>query len=217
YHTLLEGGFRDPATALATAERFAEAGYQVRICALAVPAALSQLGIIERYARQIEVTGTGRWTTAASHDADYTGTIQVLRLAQASPAVSRISLLTRDGLVYDNHRDPTGHWTSPVPAVDVLSEARDTSLTRLQRAALANRLTDTLDRLERASSAHPALHEMAAEIQQVLSLRTPDRPAMPRHPHEPTTAREPTAVRALGPDLNFSAPEPPGPELGQEL
>jgi hypothetical protein len=168
YHTLLEGGFRDPTRVLATAERFADAGYQVRICALAVPAALSRLGIIERYARQIEVAGTGRWTTAASHDADYTGTIRVLRLAQASPAVSQISLLTRDGLIYDNHRDATGQWTLELSAVDVLSEARTTPLTRLQRIALANRLADTLDRLERAGGAHPALYEMATQVERAL-------------------------------------------------
>ena len=82
YNTLLEGGFRDPDTVLANAERFAEAGYEVHVSALAVPAVLSRLGIIERFARQAEVTGTGRWTTAASHDADYTGTVEVLRLAR---------------------------------------------------------------------------------------------------------------------------------------
>ncbi len=44
YNLLLEGGFRDPDAVLATAERFAEAGYAVQVSALAVPAALSRLG-----------------------------------------------------------------------------------------------------------------------------------------------------------------------------
>ena len=104
YNTLLEVGFRDPGMVLATARHFASVGYQVHVMALAVPAVLSRLGIIERFARQVEVTGTGRWTTAASHDADYRGTVEVLRQAQDSPVVSRISLWTRDGLVYDNPR-----------------------------------------------------------------------------------------------------------------
>jgi len=215
YHTLLEGGFRDPASVLETAERFAEAGYKVQVCALAVPAALSRLGIIERYAKQVEVAGTGRWTTAASHDADYTGTVEVLHRAASSTAVSRISLLTRDGLVHDNRRDPSGQWTIRASAVDVLSEARDTPLSRLQRTALANRLTDTLERLERAGGAHPALHEMAAEVAHTLGPITPS-PALAR-PYEPTTAADAAAAREFAPDLDLPVTEPPTPDLGLEI
>jgi predicted kinase len=214
YHTLLEGGFRDPATVLATAERFTEAGYHVRICALAVPAALSRLGIIERYAKQVEVAGTGRWTTAASHEADYTGTVQVLRLAEASPAVSRISLFTRDGLVYDNYRDPTGQWTSRTSPLDILTEARDTPLSRLQCTALANRLVDTLDRLKRAGSAHPALYEMAAEVEQALGPITL-RVAALDHLHGPA----PLLGADIGPtrDLNHPPRESPDPDLSLDI
>jgi hypothetical protein len=211
YHTLLEGGFREPAAVLATAERFAGAGYAVRVCALAVPAVLSRLGIIERFARQVEVAGTGRWTTAASHDADYKGTAEVLSLAEASPAVSRISLLTRDGLVYDNHRDPTGQWTIRASAVDLLTEARDTPLGRLQRTALANRLASTLERLKRADVAHPALQDMAAEVEQGLAPLTAYLTAALDHPHEPTTALR--VGLGLDRDLDPSQMEPPAPDL----
>ncbi len=216
YHTLLEGGFREPAAVLATAERFAEAGYAVRVCALAVPAVLSWLGIIERYARQVEVAGTGRWTTAASHDADYKGTAEVLGLAEASPAVSRISLLTRDRLVYDNHRDPTGQWTIRASAVDLLSEARDTPLSRLQRTALAHRLTSTLEGLERAGSGHPALYEMGAEVEKALSPFTGVQ--APARPQELTTTLGSAAgPSASAPDLDLWPGEPPGSDLGLEL
>jgi len=216
YHTLLEGGFRDPAAVLATAERFAEAGYSVRVCALAVPAVLSRLGIIERFARQVEVAGAGRWTTAASHNADYSGTVEVLRLAKASPAVSRISLLTRDGLVYDNHRGPTGQWTIRVSAIDVLTEARDTPLSRLQRTALANRLAGTLERIRRAGIAHPALYDMAAEVEQGLAPFTAHPIAALDDLHEPTTALGAgiSPVRDLAPDLDPPPREASGPDLG---
>lgn len=219
YHALLEGGFRDPGTVLATAERFAEAGYGVRVCTLAVPAVLSRLGIIERFARQVEVAGTGRWTTAASHDADYSGTVEVLRLAEASPAVSRISLLTRDGLVYDNHRGPAGEWTIRASSIDVLGEARDTALSRLQRTALANRLATTLERLKHADIAHPALHDMAAEVEQNLAPITAYPTAALGHPHELTTAQRAGLgpVHELAPDLDRPPRESPGLDLGMEI
>ena len=174
YNTLLEGGFRDPVSVLATARDFQNAGYQVHVSALAVPAALSRLGIVERFARQVGTAGTGRWTTAASHDADYLGTEEVLRLARSSPSVSRISLWTRDGLVYDSRRDTAGAWPSAETPVHVLTEARSTPLTRLQRVALANRLDTTLAQLEGADLAHPALREMAATIAQSLSPEAAD-------------------------------------------
>jgi UDP-N-acetylglucosamine kinase len=174
YNTLLEDGFRDPDSVLATALDFHNAGYRVHVSALAVPAALSRLGIIERFARQVETAGTGRWTTAASHDGDYLGTEEVLRLAQSSPAVSRISLWTRDGLVYDNRRDTAGAWASAETPIDVLTEARSMPLTRLQRVALANRLDTTLAQLESAGLAHPALREMATTIAENLNPEAAD-------------------------------------------
>ena len=169
YNTLLEGGFRDPSAVLASAESFAEAGYHVHVSALAVPAALSRLGIIERYARQAEVAGAGRWTTAASHDADYTGTVETLRLAHASPAVARISLWTRDGLIHDDHRDPAGRWATGVVPADMVNRIRATPLGPQARAMLADRLARTLGRLQRSGLAHPALYEMAATIMQDLT------------------------------------------------
>lgn len=169
YHTLLEGGFRDPGEVLAGAAQFRAAGYEVHVSALAVPAALSRLGIVERYARQAEVTGRGRWTTQASHDADYTGTVTVLEMARESPAVSRVSLWTREGLIYDDQRGPGGDWTASITAADVLHRARSAPVSREQSAALVGRLDAAMDWLRRAGRAHQALHETAALIRQDLA------------------------------------------------
>ncbi len=206
YHVLLEGGFRDPTAVLATAERFAEAGYQVRICALAVPAALSRLGIIERYARQVEVAGTGRWTTAASHDADYTGTVEVLHRPEghrrshgsaSSPATARSTTTTATPPVSgpaeplrstSSSRPATAHWpdsnASPWPTV----------------------WRNTLDRLERADNAQSALHEMATEVERAVGRSTPFPPAA--HPHEPTTSVWSDTGRTLDAATNFDLPAP---------
>lgn len=181
YNMLLERGFRDPDEVLASAAAFDAADYLVHVSAVAVPAALSRLGIIERYARQVETVGTGRWTTAASHDADYAGTMEVLRRAEAARVVSRISVWTRDGLVLDDRRGPGGRWRADGAAAPyVLAEARATPLTRLQRAALSRRLADTVQRLETAGLAHQALRDMAATIEQDLApaavpIRAPGR------------------------------------------
>jgi hypothetical protein len=202
FNALLEIGFRDPPWAAATAERFADSGYDVHVVALAVPAVLSRMAIIERFARQVETTGAGRWSTAAAHEAHFNGTVEVLRFAEASPAVSRVSLWTRDGPVYDNLRDPAGDWTNPPAAVEVLTEARDTPLNRLQCVALGNRLSGTLERLERSGQAHPALHYMAAEVRQDLRAFAAD------------LTRD---VSQADPELAIGPPAPSSSDMGLEL
>jgi hypothetical protein len=178
---------------------------------------LSRLGIIERYARQVEVAGVGRWTTAASHDGDYSGTVEVLRLAQASSAVGRISLLTRDGLVHDDHRGPDGKWTTGTTAVQVLAEARDTGLSRLQRKALANHLTSTLERLQRANLAHPALQDMAAEVARDLARFPADLHRAWDQSPERTTALDEAAVPIVHVDPDNMRLAEPGVGLDLEL
>ena len=211
YNTLLESAFRDPDSVLATARDFQNAGYQVHVSALAVPAAVSRLAIIERFARQVETAGTGRWTTMASHEADYLGTEEVLRLAQSSPSVSRISLWTRDGLVYDNRRDRAGAWASAETPADVLAEARGTPLTRLQRVALADRLDRTLTGLETADLVHPVLREMAATVAQSLSAEAADI----REPAEAAPAADVGQAEGSGPESRRQ-PELPAAELEPE-
>jgi UDP-N-acetylglucosamine kinase len=160
YNILLQGRFGRPDRAMKTAEQFAAAGYNVRVAAMAVPAALSRLGIIERYASQLDHAGTGRWTPARVHDENYEGTREVLRLAATDPAVHRITVLTRDGIVYDR---PTDRWPSVATPVDVLEEGR-APFSRLQRTALANRLADTLDHLRAIGAGHDDLYDMAAAV-----------------------------------------------------
>lgn len=226
YNVLLEGGFREPDGLMATAQQFADADYTVRIAAVAVPAALSRLGIIERYAGQVERAGTGRWTTAASHDADYQGVPDVLRLAEDSPAIHRITVLTRDGMVYDRSAGQSPGTTS---ALDVLEEARAQPFTRLQRTALANRLADTLDRLRATGAGHDQLYDMAATVHDDLMANAVLAGQAPGHRGQTIDAQLDAALTDLDranaaldasaslPDPGLEPPAPPSPEAGPEL
>lgn len=172
YNVLLEGGFRDPDAILDRSATFDRAGYQVRTAAVATPAYLSRLGIIERYARQVQAAGSGRWVTEASHTGDYGGTREVLQRAEVTPAVSRITLWDRGGIIYDNHRraDRDGMWHAPACAIDVLDRARDVPPDPRQAAELSAHLAETVRQLDAAGAAHQPLWDMAAEVDQVLEL-----------------------------------------------
>jgi hypothetical protein len=165
YNILIERDWDGPDPILLTAERFNTAGYDVHLAALAVPAPVSRLALIESFTRQADVTGTGRWISAERHDAGYTTTAGALRRAETSEAITRVSVHTRDGIVHDKQRQPNKPWPPRAPAAaDVLTEARESPLPRTQRTALGNRLAAALERLERLGVAHLALHDMGAEI-----------------------------------------------------
>lgn len=60
-HAVVETALADPAGFAETARRFHVSGYRVEVAALAVPAALSRLGLMDRYMRQAQIDGRGRF------------------------------------------------------------------------------------------------------------------------------------------------------------
>jgi UDP-N-acetylglucosamine kinase len=64
-----QGDFLDPVGV------FGDAGFRVEAAVMAVPAALSRLGIVARYAEQVAASGSGRLTEVANHDASYAGVL----------------------------------------------------------------------------------------------------------------------------------------------
>lgn len=211
YNVLIERDWDGADPVLLTAERFAGAGYDVRVAALAVPAAMSRLVLVESFTRQAEASGSGRWTSAERHDAGYAATAQVLQRAEQSEAVSRVTVHSRDGIVHDKQREPNGRWPARSPgAVGVLSEVREAVLPRAQRTALANRLTTTLQHLERAGVAHLALYEMSADLAQDLA-------GAPQTLDGKVIADLTTAMGELASAnaaLDMLDPPDPGPDIG---
>ncbi|WP_181026829.1 zeta toxin family protein [Pseudoclavibacter sp. RFBB5] len=65
---VFETTFRQPDAVVATAKEFRDAGYRVEVRALAVPEAVSRLGVLSRYAEQVRDQGVGRWTPQEFHD-----------------------------------------------------------------------------------------------------------------------------------------------------
>ena len=60
------------------AVQFGEAAYRIEVAALAVPEALSWLGVQDRYIRQIQATGSGRMVSRENHDNCYAGMVDSL-------------------------------------------------------------------------------------------------------------------------------------------
>lgn len=104
YSVLLEGTFGDPTTTLATAARFRNAGFQVRIVAVASPRVLSIITAASRYLRDLRAGAPARFTRLSAHDRGYGGTARLIESVDPDTPSDRITILSRNGsILYDHH------------------------------------------------------------------------------------------------------------------
>lgn len=94
---VFETTFRQPDAVVATAKEFRDAGYRVEVRALAVPEAVSRLGVLSRYAEQVRDQGVGRWTPQAFHDAAAEQMPKSLERVIAEGHVDRVLVVDRAG------------------------------------------------------------------------------------------------------------------------
>ncbi|MBO1740735.1 zeta toxin family protein [Leifsonia sp. TF02-11] len=102
---LLEGTFGDPDVTLATAARFRDAGFQVRIVAIASPRVLSVVSAASRYLRDRQAGNPARFTRLSAHDRGYHGTTRLIgNLGEAAPA-DRVTIISRNGNTLFDRQD----------------------------------------------------------------------------------------------------------------
>jgi UDP-N-acetylglucosamine kinase len=101
---LLEGTFGDPTTTVATAARFNQAGFQVRIVAIASPRVLSIITAASRYLRDLRAGAPARFTRLSAHDRGYEGTARLVESIDPATPADRVTILSRNGrILYDHH------------------------------------------------------------------------------------------------------------------
>lgn len=72
---LMESAMRGPSEFLEPVQLYHEAGYRVGAAILAVPAAQSRLGVLDRYWAQVKQDGSGRAINTEIHDGSYRGVL----------------------------------------------------------------------------------------------------------------------------------------------
>lgn len=116
---LLEGSFGDPDVTLSTAGRFRDAGFQVRIVAIASPPVLSIVTAASRYLRNVAAGTPARFTSLSAHNRGYDGTERLIHSTSVDSPADRITIFSRNGNpLFDA---PPTHDAS---ASDALSQGR---------------------------------------------------------------------------------------------
>lgn len=113
-HVVLESAMRYASEFEDIARRFHDAGYRVEVAIVAVPEALSRLGILQRYWGEVQDVGHGRLIDPAIHDECYRGVMRGSAAIDAGDLAHSAFAFGRNGeIVYANHTGPDGSWREP--------------------------------------------------------------------------------------------------------
>ncbi|MFJ2406630.1 zeta toxin family protein [Streptomyces xanthochromogenes] len=122
-------------TPLADADRFRrsvaayrEAGYRVEAVVLAVPEAVSQLGVLDRYLR-LAAEGRARYVSWENHDGAAAGLLATVEAIESEHLVDRLVVVRRapetvGQFVFSNELTGRGRWRDPAGAVQAVVAER---------------------------------------------------------------------------------------------
>ncbi|MEU7222322.1 zeta toxin family protein [Streptomyces chrestomyceticus] len=153
HDAVVEAALADPQDLLEQLAAYRSTGHRIEVVALAVPEAVSQLGVLDRYLR-LAREGRARYVSWTNHDACAAALVDTLRRVEDAQLADRVFVVRRAAeaaleAVYDNELVPAGYWRRPAGAAQaVLAErrrpwdARETGRFRRQLADADRRLTD---------------------------------------------------------------------------
>ncbi|MFJ2781574.1 zeta toxin family protein [Kitasatospora sp. NPDC087315] len=153
FDAVVEAALGRPEEFLAEIAAYRRAGYRIEIVALAVPEALSQLGVLDRYLR-LALEGRARYVGWDNHDACAAALPAALAAVEAGRLADRVFVVRRSTTtvletVYANELGPAGHWVSPARAAQAVVAERtrpwdavETGRFRRQLAASERRVND---------------------------------------------------------------------------
>lgn len=122
---LLESTFGDPEVTLATAARFRDAGFRVRVVAIASPRVLSLVTAASRYLRDHRAKAPARFTRLSAHDRGYDGTTRLIESLGASAPVDQVTIISRNGnILFDHGSDIETQPDALKGAIDALRDGR---------------------------------------------------------------------------------------------
>ncbi|KAH7349980.1 zeta toxin-domain-containing protein [Plectosphaerella cucumerina] len=165
---LLESACRHPDDFAQLAAAFHEASYRVEVVVLAVPRALSRLGILTRFHERLPEAGSRglpvRLTPTKVHDDSYEGLLQAAQwIDRNGEKVGQVLVVRRGNLVaFSDERAGEGEMLRGLVA-EAIARERERPLTEVE-AQIAR---DDLARLEAADA------EKAAEVRGMLDLLLP--------------------------------------------
>lgn len=157
---------QDSRGATAHLHAYRDAGFRVEVMFLAVPAAMSNQGILSRYAEQVADRGHGRLTVQANADRAYAGVLDLADVIDREHLASYAGVFRR-GDATPRYEMPGRHGQSPVSLREAIGRERERQWTpheisdfqsthRKLRAQLGAHWTARLDDIQAQAEQHMA-------------------------------------------------------------
>ncbi|MER5201172.1 zeta toxin family protein [Streptomyces sp. NPDC002755] len=142
YDVVVEEALADPDAFKAAVAAYRRARYRIEFVALAVPEAVSQLGVLDRYLRLAD-EGRARYVSWDNHDACARALVDVLTDIEAEHLADRIVVVRRGAQVlYVNEHTAGGQWTGSPGAREALLAERGRKWTPAETGAFRRQLAD---------------------------------------------------------------------------
>lgn len=201
--SLIEGTWRMASTVLDEAQHARALGRRTHAIVVAVPPALSRLGILNRYYTDRARGLPARWTPISAHDVTVANLPGVVREIVASDVVDQFTVMDRGGHILWTG-SPSGAG-SEVFATEFYRElsAREVCQYRGQVEAVERAYlvvndcnTEAKDLLESVKGSFGLLDLCASETQRASAFRSTFGPASIQHSTHEATASTPKQLRA---------------------
>jgi len=142
---------RDPAALAKMTDTLKQAGYRVELHVMAVPEAISEMRIHQRYEGLRARDGFGRFSTKDKHDEAYKGVLETVGIAEANKLVDRICLYNHNLQVIYQNQLKNQQWQQIIPiAQSEMHLERNRAMTQEEHLSLLQGYTELTHQLKQA-------------------------------------------------------------------
>ncbi|WP_369173301.1 zeta toxin family protein [Streptomyces sp. R28] len=172
---VIEAALTDPEEFRIASRAFRTAGHRIDVTVLAAPGALSQLGVLDRYIRQVHAARTGRFVSWEDHDACVNGLLATLRVIEDERLADRVTVFRRDGEVLYRNELTAGAWRRPSAAAPVVTAEHVRPWSAEQTWRLGRELFGTEERLADLRVSADQRLAVRGCVERVIALSEPVR------------------------------------------
>jgi hypothetical protein len=133
FNIIVEGTMRNSDVPITTAQKFRQAGFKVEAYIIAAPSIVSELGIYDRYYREIQINGYGRLSDINSHNEAVEGlriSVDKLYLTKAVDKISIFNYCAKEK-IQQNDYDGT-KWSYPSIPSEIIDKTRNTQIVNIE-------------------------------------------------------------------------------------
>lgn len=177
---VIETVLTDPDEFRIVSRAFRTADHRLEVVVLAVPEAISQLGVVDRYVRQVHAVRAGRYVSWENHDTCVTGLLATLQVIEDERLVDRITVFRRGMEVLYHNEVVAGAWRWPSAAAQVVTSehvkrwsAQQTWRFRRELSATEGRLGDLRVSAEQRLAVHGGVERVFALSEPVRRIAQP--------------------------------------------